>query len=203
METDKVVSVDMFQALFLYLGSRTDSTMLYLSCECGRLPFIFLCSRPRKSKPTWPLAKLSSMRECVLWKSYTRQRVADSTIYKVKRMGKKHELNGKQKEERWDELIEYSRHSWVTCVWIIRFCYSCEASCSTLPRAMCKSWMTVKKASDNLMDFCGSVRKHSQGGSWMCTLFVLVTFAKSSSAHHWLAVFFFVFASCLWILVYL
>ena len=45
-------------------------------------------------------------------------------------------------------MIEYSRDSWLTLasVWIIRYCYSCGASCSTLPRAMCKSWMTAKKS---------------------------------------------------------
>lgn len=58
-------------------------------------------------------------------------------------------------------MIEYSRDSWVTwlSVWIIRYCYSCGASCSALLRAMCKSWMTVKKANDKLMDFCRSTRK--------------------------------------------
>lgn len=60
-------------------------------------------------------------------------------------------------------MNESRQLSHLASVWIIRYCYSCGASCCALPQAMWKSWMTVKKDSDELMDFCEGAWKHSEG----------------------------------------
>lgn len=55
------------------------------------------------------------------------------------------------------------RLSHLASVWIIRYCYSCGASRCAQPQAVCKSWMTVTKDSDKLIDFCEGVKRHSEG----------------------------------------
>lgn len=75
-------------------------------------------------------------------------------------------------------------------LWIIWCCYSWGASCSTPPWAMCKSWMTVKKANDKLMDFSGSARKHSEASYRDVHNVYLATFATSSGAHYCLVCLF-------------
>lgn len=65
--------------------------------------------------------------------------------------------NGEMDERRTKKrgkMNESRQLSHLASDWIIRYCYSCGASCCALPQAMCKSWMTVKKDSDKLMDFC-------------------------------------------------
>lgn len=68
-----------------------------------------------------------------------------------------------QDKEKRGKMNESRQLSHLASVWIIRYCYSCGASCCALPQAMWKSWMTVKKDSDKLMDFCEGAWKHSEG----------------------------------------
>lgn len=60
-------------------------------------------------------------------------------------------------------MNELRRLSHLASVWIIRYCYSCGASRCAQPQAMWESWMTVKKDSDKLIDFCEGVKRHSEG----------------------------------------
>lgn len=60
-------------------------------------------------------------------------------------------------------MNESRRLSHLASVWIIRYCYSCGARRCAQPQAVCKSWMTGKKDSDKLIDFCEGVKRHSEG----------------------------------------
>lgn len=68
-----------------------------------------------------------------------------------------------QDKEKRGKMNELRRLSHLASVWIIRYCYSCGASRCAQPQAACKSWMTIRKDSDKLIDFCEGVKRHSAG----------------------------------------